>query len=266
MKKRFLLVWLLAAMAGALLVAQTVVGPQTGVAPAKPQERIQSFDTSITVAPDGNILVRETIAVQATGEKIHHGIYREFPTHYQDELGNVYTLGFKVVGVKRDGHTEPYHTDQLEDLVRVYFGSPDYLLPPGLHTYEFTYSTNRRLDLFSDHDELYWNVPGGWDFPVDVATATVVLPPEVRKAILQVHAYTGQGERGESFTTARDPEGNPTFRAEHLLPGQGLTIVITWPIGLIPHQGRPPAQVAQAVPPMQYNDPVFLCLIVADRL
>ena len=32
-----------------------------------------------------------------------------------------------------------------------------------------------------DHDELYWNVTGNaWKFPIDVATATVLLPPNVR--------------------------------------------------------------------------------------
>jgi uncharacterized membrane protein YgcG len=108
-------------------------------------------------------------------------------------------------------------------------------LPPGPHTYQFTYRTNRQLGFFRDHDELYWNVTGnGWKFPIDAATATVLLPPNVRNLVTGVGGYTGyQGEKGQAYTARRDEDSNPTFRAENLAPGQGLTIVVTWPKGLI---------------------------------
>ena len=198
-------------------------------------ERITSFDSRITVNTDGSMQVVETIAVESAGVDIVHGIYRDFPTRYKDRAGNGYSVLFDIVSVRRDGNTEPYHTEDLSNGVRVYFGSSSYDLPAGNHTYQFSYRTNRQLGFFADHDELYWNVTGNaWKFPIDVATATVVLPPNVRSQVKDLGGYTGlAGEKGQAYTAKRDEDGNPTFRAENLPPQQGLTIAVSWPKGLI---------------------------------
>lgn len=198
-------------------------------------ERIRSFDSHITVNPDGTMEVRETIQVTAAGIQIRHGIYRDFPTRYKDRLGNRYSVAFEIVSLERDGNTEPYHTSAISDGVRVYFGSSSQLLDPGDYTYVFTYRTSRQLGFFEDHDELYWNVTGTrWNFPIDLATATVILPPQIHNFVKDMDGYAGyEGQRGKAFTSTRDDEGNPTFRAQHLEGHQGLTIVITWPTGLI---------------------------------
>jgi uncharacterized membrane protein YgcG len=197
-------------------------------------ERIRSFDSRITVNPDGSMQVVETIAVESAGVDIVHGIYRDFPTRYSDRAGNRYSVLFDVVSVRRDGNSEPYHTEDLSNGVRVYFGSSSYDLPPGNHTYQFAYRTNRQLGFFRDHDELYWNVTGNaWKFPIDMATATVLLPPNVRSQVTDLSGYTGyQGDKGQAYK-ARDEDGNPTFRAGNLAPQQGLTIAVSWPKGLI---------------------------------
>jgi hypothetical protein len=179
--------------------------------------------------------VVETIAVESAGVDIVHGIYRDFPTRYKDRAGKGYSVLFDIVDVRRDGNLEPYHTEDLSNGVRIYFGSSSYALPDGSHTYQFSYRTNRQLGFFSDHDELYWNVTGNaWKFPIDVATATVVLPPNVRSQVKDLSGYTGlAGEKGKAYTARRDEDGNPTFRAENLAPQQGLTIAVSWPKGLI---------------------------------
>jgi uncharacterized membrane protein YgcG len=214
-----------------------------GSAAAQDEERIRSYDSYITVNPDNSMQVRETIDVVAAGIKIKHGIYRDFPTRYRDHFNNRYTVEFDVVSVERDGQAEPWHISSISDGVRVYFGSSTELVSEGPHRYVFTYRTNRQLGFFKDHDELYWNVTGTkWDFPIDVATATVVLPPPVRRAVTSLDGYTGYaGDKGKAFTASRDDEGNPVFRAENLLPNQGLTIVVTWPKGLV----TPPTQQQQ---------------------
>src|SRR5215472_677740 len=201
----------------------------------EPVERIRSFDSQIRLNADGSMQVQETIEVQAAGIEIHHGIYRDFPTRYKDFFGNRYTVMFEIVSVQRDGHTEPHHTESLANGVRVYFGDKNTLISPGVHRYIFTYQTNRQLGFFEDHDEFYWNVTGtGWIFPIDLATATVILPPQIHNFVSGLNGYTGaMGERGKQFTASRDEEGNPYFRTETLAPHQGLTIVVTWPKGLI---------------------------------
>jgi len=203
-------------------------------------ERIRSFDSRITVNSDGILSVRETITVTAMGRKIRHGIYRDFPTQYKDALGNRYELGFSIISLERDGSPEPYHTQPLGNGIRTYFGTTREMLSPGDYTYVFDYSVTRGLGFFSDHDELYWNVTGnGWDFPIDTATASIVLPPNVASAVQQTTEFTGfTGERKQDYAAEKDDFGNPTFRADNLGVHQGLTILVTWPKGLV----RPPTR------------------------
>ncbi|HEX3587749.1 MAG TPA: DUF2207 domain-containing protein, partial [Candidatus Angelobacter sp.] len=219
--KKLLMAWFLALVAAVPSAAQT--------------EGIRSFDSRITVNTDGSMQVVETIAVESAGVDIVHGIYRDFPVHYRDRAGNHKSVLFDIVRVRRDGNSEPYHTEEMGDFVRVYFGSSSYDLPPGFHTYQFTYRVNRELGFFRDHDEFYWSVTGNaWKFPIDAATATVFLPPNVRNLVTDLEGYTGyEGEKGHAYTARRDEDSNPTFRAENLAPQQGLSIVVTWPKGLI---------------------------------
>ncbi|HET9282252.1 MAG TPA: DUF2207 domain-containing protein [Candidatus Angelobacter sp.] len=204
------------------------------------QERIRSFDSHIALSADGSMTVRETIDVIAAGDQIRHGIYRDFPTRYKARRGNYISVLFEIVSVERDGNPEPYHTEGIPDGVRVYFGDSGKFVSNGPHRYVFTYITNRQLGFFSDHDELYWNVTStGWIFPIDRATATMVLPPQIHNFVKGMDAYVGaSGERGRQFTATRDADGNPHFEAANLLSYQGLTIVVSWPTGLIAPPSR----------------------------
>jgi hypothetical protein len=203
-------------------------------------ERIRLFDSHIELSPDGSMNVREIIEVEAAGIQIRHGIYRDFPTRYKDRLVNHYSVVFEILSVERDGHPEPYHTEGISNGVRVYFGDSNTLVSEGRHRYVFTYVTNRQLGFFKDHDELYWNVTGlGWAFPIDRATATVVLPPQIHNFATGLDGYTGaEGERGKEFTATRDADGNPYFETQNLQSHQGLSIAVSWPKGLI----APPTQ------------------------
>lgn len=71
-------------------------------------------------------------------------------------------------------------------------GDKDVRISPGVHTYKLTYRVGRELGFFEDHDELYWNVTGNeWAFPIDSASATVLLPKGVAAKKIRHHAFTG---------------------------------------------------------------------------
>jgi Predicted membrane protein (DUF2207) N-terminal domain len=59
----------------ALLSALTLAG-------AGARERITRFVSDIDVQRSGNLVVTETIQVQAEGDSIRHGILRDFSTTY----------------------------------------------------------------------------------------------------------------------------------------------------------------------------------------
>ena len=133
------------------------------VAPAHADERILSFDSHVAIQKDGALDVTETITVRAEGDQIRRGIFREFPTRYKGRNGSQVLVGFELLGVTRNGETEPAAKEAMTNGVRVRIGQADVLLPPGDHRYVIHYRTTRQLGRFADYDEIYWNVTGnGW--------------------------------------------------------------------------------------------------------
>ena len=118
-------------------------------------------------------------------------------------------------------------------------------VPPGEHTYELVFRTDRQLGYFADHDELYWNVTGnGWDFPIDRVTARVELPQAIPAAEIKLEAYTGpQGAKGQDYTAQMQASGPLFATTRGLRPREGLTIVAMWPKGFI----MPPVESARPV-------------------
>jgi uncharacterized membrane protein YgcG len=215
----------------------------TGSAGAADDERILSFDSIVTVHTDSTLAVKETIQCQSTGLTIRHGLYRDFPTTYTDpQNGRVTRVAFQVVSLTRDGQDEPWHAQNLANGVRVYFGSSSVELPPGQHTYVFSYTSDRQLGYFEDHDELYWNVTGnGWQYPIDRASCTVILPGTAWQKITDRTAFTGlQGAEGADYVMSRDATGDPVFTTTAgLAPLEGLSVVVAWQKGFV----IPPSRV-----------------------
>ncbi|HWL73326.1 MAG TPA: DUF2207 domain-containing protein, partial [Burkholderiaceae bacterium] len=162
------------------------------------QERIVEFASVVTLDSDGSLLVVETIDVQVEGQQIKRGIFRDFPTRYENHRGITVVVPFEVLDVQRDGRAEPFKVEPLSNGMRVRIGNPAVMLPRGQHTYRISYRTGRQLGFFDQHDELYWNTTGnGWPFVIDRAVQRVRLPQRVPADKLSAEAYTGpQGARG----------------------------------------------------------------------
>ena len=208
--------------------------------PARAEERILAFDASINVSADGSLQVTETIRVRAEGKEIRRGIYRDFPLDYEDRRGMHYRVGFDLREVERDGAPEPHHTERLSNGIRIYVGSADRLIAHGEHTYRLRYRTTRQLGFFEEHDELYWNVTGnGWVFPIDHASARVVLPAEVARSDLMLAGWTGpQGSTAKAFTQRVLDGRRVEFETTApLAPREGLTIAVGWPKGMVEPPG-----------------------------
>jgi uncharacterized membrane protein YgcG len=202
-------------------------------------ERILSFASEIRIAADGRLQVQETIRVSAEGNKIRRGIYRDFPTDYTDRYGNAYTVDFDLIGVRRDGSAEPFHTERRGNGVRTYIGAQTTLLAPGIHSYTLHYATRRQIGFFPDHDELYWNVTGnGWSFPIDEASAVIILPEPLPAADITVRGFTGSlGGTEQNYKTAVTDGRAYIQSTRPLKAAQGLTVVVSWPKGVVLEPG-----------------------------
>ena len=196
-------------------------------------ERILSYASDVTINQDGSLAVVESIRVRAEGNQIRRGIFRDFPTRYERE-GRTIRVGFTVDGVTRNGQSEPYDTESINNGTRVRIGDADVMLPTGEHSYEIRYRTTRQLGFFADYDELYWNVTGnGWQFPIDSATVRIRLPQAVQ--IGQRSFYTGaQGSSDRNAEVSAEAPGDISFRTiAPLAPYEGLTVAVAWPKGVV---------------------------------
>lgn len=209
------------------------LGP-TSAANAAPGdiERITDFRQDIVVAGDGTMSVRETITVDAEGDFIEHGIYRDFPTIYRG--GRDMHVRFDVQNVTLDGRDTPYSTIYIDNGTRLQMGDADVTLSHGLHTFDIRYATDRQIGFFSRRDELYWNVTGnGWEFEILHAGAVIHLPNGAR--IESWNFFTGpSGKRGRAAVARRLSPSDIAFDTTALLdPDSGLTIVVDFAKGAV---------------------------------
>ena len=209
--------------------------------PAFAQERILAYDSQLKVNSDGSLDVHEQIKVRAEGHDIRRGIYRDFPTRYKDRYGNNVVVDLQVLGVLRDGKTEPWFTEQKSNGVRINTGNDDLLPVPAEYTYILHYRTTRQLGFFEDHDELYWNAIGlGWDFGIESGSVDLQLPQAVPVDQLKAEGYTGpDGSKGQDYTATIPAPGQAHWQLTRpLAPHEGLTVVLSFPKGLVPEPSR----------------------------
>lgn len=196
-------------------------------------ERIKNYHSHIIVNKDASVSVTETITVNARGSQIKRGIFRDLPTIYKRPNGTNYRIQFNVLGVKRNGQPENYAIESISGGKRIRIGSADKFLSHGQHTYEITYEMTRMVAFFEDFDELYWNVTGNfWEFTIDKASAEIYLPAGGRA--YELNGNTGpMGAQGKDYTTSRTDTGAFFKTTRALSPGEGLTISVTWPKGIV---------------------------------
>ena len=210
------------------------------VAPLRAEERILSFDSDINVQADGAFIITETIRVRAEGRQIRRGIFRDFPTVFEDANGRERKVDFELISVNRDGRTENAAVENGARALRIRIGNGDVFLDAGEYTYEITYRTDRQLRRFDTHDEVYWNVTGtDWAFPIDKASALITLPEGT--AIEDTAYFTGGfGAQGKNAVQKiSENKRVAAFETTRVLDRrEGLTIAVKFNKGVIPEPNQ----------------------------
>ena len=222
-------------MLTAVIAALILLSPPDAAA-REPDERILDFHSTINIRKDSSLLVTEVIKVRSTGAEIRHGIYRDFPVVYKTNTGFIRRVGFTVLGVMRNEEPEIYTLENQGSSVRVKIGRADTDLEPGEYVYTLTYRTDSQLGFFDSFTELYWNVTGNeWAFPIDRATADVILPLPQNVEILKIDGYTGTAGSRDKIFLSRLVHSNRVFfeTTGPLNLNEGLTIVVQWPDGFV---------------------------------
>ena len=210
-----------------------------GMGPASAIERVLDFEADIVLAPDGSLTVTETITVEAEGNEIRHGIYRDVATTLPDEFGLLRRTGLTVLSVTREGQPEPYTTERTETGERIRIGRSGSLLPRDSVRYVIAYRIKAPIRFLKDHDELRWNVTGhGWTLAIAHAGARVTLPRGAR--IVRSAFETGRvGARGEAgYTRSLSDRAIEFWTTAPLGAAEGLTVTVGIPKGVVEPRGR----------------------------
>jgi uncharacterized membrane protein YgcG len=210
----------------ALFLLTGLCGPVSG------DERITDFRVTVVVGADSTLTVREEIAVTVEGKEIRRGIIRAVPTLYRTRNGKTERVAFALESATLDGRKVPASTSTTGRDTEIRLGDPDVLLTHEPHVYAIAYRISGQVSFFDSHDELFWNVTGNeWTFPIDRAEYRIVLPGDGNARITGVAWYTGrEGEKGKD--ARRLPDGSfETTRT--LAPGEGLSVAVGWPKGLV---------------------------------
>lgn len=193
---------------------------------------ISNFHSDIMIHEDSSVIVKETIDVEFHRSK--HGIYREIPFKYRDELGKVITTPTRVLSVMDEsGKVWKYQVKKTGPVIHIRIGDAKRYIE-GHQTYVIIYEVENVILFFNDHDELYWNVTGNyWEAPIQEASATVSLTTKNKSKNLMAAGYEGSyGSREECGYETYENSGK-FFTKRNLNMGEGLTIAFGWDKGLV---------------------------------
>jgi uncharacterized membrane protein YgcG len=194
---------------------------------------INRFHADITISEDSSFLVKETIDVEFHQSK--HGIYREIPFKYVDDLGNKIRTPLDVLSVTDSTGKEWIYTVQRKgDVVYIRIGDPDAYVE-GKQAYVVIYTVANALLFLSDHDEFYWNVTGNyWKAGIREVSATVALTTKKKSSNLWAACYTGPGGSRSSDCRFETSYNTGEFLSKkHFPAGEGFTIAFGWDKGIV---------------------------------
>ncbi|MEQ9638058.1 MAG: DUF2207 domain-containing protein [Devosia marina] len=204
--------------------------------PALAREEIRAFASDVELLTNGSVNVLETIDVNAEGNHIRRGIYRDIPVTMIGESGNKIRIDLDVEAVTRGGQPEMFRVERMGDFQRIWIGDPDVFLRHGEHRYTIEYAMDRMARPTADGsgDELYWNATGNyWDFHILSSVARVRLPDGA--VIEDMAAYTGvAGSTGRDVSLARESDTTAIFRTQRQLdPGEGMSFAVSFQKGVV---------------------------------
>jgi hypothetical protein len=221
--------------------------------------RITDFNDTISIAPDGTVLVSEKITLAFVGE--WHGIHRTIPIEYPGSQGTNYTLFLKIINVTdENGNKLKYDSSKSGTSRDLKIYIPDAV--DATRVVNLDYSVRNGVRFFGSNNdsyaEFYWNVTGNdWPVPIDHASAFVALPENAAGG-LRAQAFTGAYGSKESEVSAEVKGADVVFETTRALPMRGgLTIDIYVPQGVI----KPPSSFAKLFWFLGSNPIVFLPLL-----
>jgi len=192
-----------------------------------PEESVRSFTSLITVQKDNSILVQETIRYDSGGIE-RHGIYRNIRSVSSEGRDMDIT---EISVSDGQGNPRPFVVSRSGKGVNIRIGDPDKTFS-GERTYVVQYRAADAVGQLEDFDEIYWNITGNaWEIPIYESRAFVSLPGDVHA--IQSACYYGPEGSTERCTEIESMEEIYGFEAPRLAPGEGFTVAVGFPKGVV---------------------------------
>jgi len=194
---------------------------------------ITSFRSDIEVRDDSSLRITETI--DTIFQRQRHGLYRDIPFRYTDELGKESFTPVRVISVRdASGNPWKHKVERSGGFTRVRIGDPGKFVE-GRQVYVIEYSVENAVLSFPDHDELYWNITGnGWDVPIGSVSTYVAVAAGDRPLEMRTRCYTGpRGSREQACTDSSSRNGATFVSTRAFGPGEGMTVVLGWEKGVV---------------------------------
>ena len=195
-------------------------------------EEILSFGSELFLNSSGQLIVDEEIEYDF--QHAHrHGIFRDIPYKY-DYGYKKQTVNIHVEDVTNfSGNPYQHKVSKSGSRINVRIGDPDRKIT-GVHGYRISYFVDGAIAYFDDYDEIYWNVTGNeWRVPIKNARARVSFENGVPEGA-RAKCFTGSyGSTAEDCSISITPSSIEIKTLNELYAGQGLTIVVGFPKGVV---------------------------------
>lgn len=193
-------------------------------------ERIESFSSQISLLPQGDIEVTETIILVSHGEKVSWGIERLLPRWVETAQGREQALAYEVLEVLVDGAPAQYGLSDTAAGLAVTVGDPANALPPGRYVFTLSYRCGPIIEVHTFSQSLTWNATGAWPLPMERVTVTVEFARAPRPGFEHWDAVVGAAPEGWNSTL--EEEAWLRFEATRpLAAGEAMVIHASWPQG-----------------------------------
>ncbi len=198
-------------------------------------EVISDFQTRVQIVADGSIEVQETINYDFGNEQ-RHGIYRLIDLKSAGISPNL--LIDEISVTDDEGRSQPFRVSTSARQLEIKIGDANRTIT-GAHVYKIRYRVQGALGSFQDHDELYWNITGNsWPVSMTKVRAEILLPQALDGSTIQTACFAGVAGSTVSCDFHDVPSAELAisavrFEQSFLAVGQGLTIVVGWPKGVV---------------------------------
>lgn len=233
-------------LAAAACVAGVDDEPVRGTANAGLESgwEITSFDANYVVDASGTVAVREQIDVDFHSFQ-KHGIFRDLfwrvdctaPRIDTEERlsscpdGRLRTYDIRVASVTDEtGAVRTVESSHIGDTLRIKIGDADATIS-GKQTYIINYTVRGALDIYANHDELYWNASGQWPVQVLAFSARVTLPSG---EMTSMACFQGTPSSSRACIAEASASSSATFQTTARLERrQQVTVLATFPHGIV---------------------------------